>query len=278
MKKIKFISVFALTLTLMISCKKREVADEIQETTFEPTGEQLDKLFALGVNTNDVVIKDITTLDGKTSKYLVAKDILVPETSLDSLPDLRVLDNDGKEYTEENLVSKKARNINILGYTGRNNTLTSKMQTALRWAVNNYNSLSNSLHFNLSFGADYDTADIVVYLIDTTDIGGNSGFPDVSGQPYKWIQIYSGTSILPTNISEYVISHQIGHAIGLRHQDWHDNHSCGYLDSFSSDLQSIKVSGKSIPLHSDSMMMTCPSLYENGELTDIDKALLNALY
>jgi len=279
MRSIKFLTYCTLVLVLLSSCQKKDIIEAIEQKLNEPTEEQLDKLFNMGINIDNVSIEEITNLDGKTSKYLVSGDILVPISELDSYANLKALYGNNKEYRDINIVSLQNRNIDILGYTGGNAGLTSKMQTALKWAVNNYNALPNSLNFNLTFGTDQEAADIVVYKVDESSAGGSAGFPNFLGEPYKWIRINSGTDDFTINVNEHIISHEIGHCIGLRHQDWFNHHSCGDTTDFSlAEPPAIWISGKSTSSDTNSIMLSCFETSEDGEFTDTDKNTLNILY
>ncbi|WP_299241461.1 M57 family metalloprotease [uncultured Aquimarina sp.] len=278
MKKIKLLALCAIVMAMTYSCQKKEVTEEIQGITQEPTKEQLDKLLSMGINIDDVSIQEITNLDGKTYKYLVSGDILVPVSDLDSYPELKRLDGGDKQYRDVNIVSPANRDIDILGYTGGSFALTSKMQTALSWAVNNYNALPNTLNFNLTFGTNFGPADIVVYKVNNAGGGGSAGFPNVQGEPYKWVRINSGTDAFTTNVNEHVIGHEIGHCVGLRHQDWYNRQSCGYTGPLPAESPAIWIPGTPISPFADSLMLACFGPNEDGEFTNSDKDALNILY
>ncbi|WP_378173750.1 M57 family metalloprotease [Aquimarina sp. SS2-1] len=278
MKKIKFLVLSATMTVILFSCQKKEIIEETQQNIYEPTKEQRDKLYDMGINIDNVSIQEITYLDGKTANYLVSGDIVVPVSNLNSYPTLKPLDGGNKQYRDANIVAPIHRNIDILGYTGSNFALTSKMQTALSWAVNNYNALPNSLKFNLSFGTNFSAADIVVYKVNNVSAGGSAGLPDAQGKPYKWIQINSGTDAFNVNVNEHVISHEIGHCLGLRHQDWYNLQSCGYTGSLPAGPPAIWIPGTPTSPYADSIMLACFGPNEDGEFTDTDKIALNILY
>ncbi len=279
MKKLKVLALYMVIIGLFWSCQKKEITKEIpQEVTVLPTKNQLLKLKNMGINTNNVILKDITTPDSITTKYLVSGDIIIPVEELDHYANLKALDSVNKQYIELNLVTGTNKNIDILGYVGDGYALTNKMQIGLQWAVNNYNALGNTLSFNLSFGEDIATADIVVYKLDDPRSGGFSGFPNKDGEPNKFIAIFSGTNDLTFNVNEHVIGHEIGHAVGLRHQDWFDHQSCDYEGSFPVEPSAIWISGTALSSSEDSIMLACFGPNEDGELTASDIQALHKLY
>ena len=85
-----------------------------------------------------------------------------------------------------------------------------------------------SLNFRLTFGSNFQAADMVIYdnSSNNNGSGGVAGFPSSQGRPHKFIQIYhlDGFS---TNANEHVITQEIGHAVEFRHPDWFDRLSCG---------------------------------------------------
>ncbi|MBG6133095.1 hypothetical protein IWQ47_004571 [Aquimarina sp. EL_43] len=279
MEKFKLLVLCIIIAGFFWSCDKDEVANEIPEhVTLKPTKAQLDKLSAMFINTDNVVIKDITTLDGIKKKYLVSGDILIPVLDLKNYSKLKPKTTNQKQFRFPHIVSPPYRVIDILGYTGSGYALTSKMQTGLRWAVNNYNSLGNSLRFRLTFGTDFSSADMVVYNNNQPGGGGAASTPNPAGRPGKYIQINAGTNSFSTNVVEHVMTHEIGHAIGLAHQDWYNLQSCGYTGPVPAGPAPIWIPGTPWSPYTDSVMLACFSASADGELTATDILALNILY
>ncbi|MCA9704878.1 MAG: peptidase [Myxococcales bacterium] len=181
-----------------------------------------------------------------------------------------------RQYRTHNLVDSGT--ISIVGYTGGSNALDATMQTALSWAVANYNTLPNvDLQFSLSYGA-HTNADIVVYKVPGPG-GGQAGFP-AGGAPYKWVQIQDGTSAYGTNVVEHVIGHEIGHTIGFRHTDYFNRSlSCGVGgDEGAGSVGANHIPGTPVGTDYDSIMQSCFSASEDGELGTFDIVALEQLY
>ena len=209
---------------LFFSCEKKKMSDtkDFQEEKVV-TQDVLQKLESLNLNTNDVEIINVEFPDGTFKEsYLVEGDIAIDSEQLAGMDIYGGIGE--KQYRTYNLVSSP-KTINVIGYTGGSYALTSKMKTALQWAVNNYNRINIGLTFNLTFGTNYSSKDMVIYKTSGA-AGGMAGFPS-GGKPYKWVQIFSGTDSYNTNIIEHVITHEMGHCVGLRHTDWATRQSCG---------------------------------------------------
>ena len=212
--------------------------------------------------------------DGTTETlYLVDDDIALTK---DQLREFSAMDAAlEKQYRTNNLVSDN--NISVIGYTGGRNALTNKMRTALQWAVNNYNALNTNKTFTLSFRAST-SADIVVYRNpDNNGAGGVAGFPS-GGRPYKWVQIYNGMSNYDTNTNEHVMTHEIGHCMGLRHTDWFSRQSCGQSGESAGPDGAVQIPGTPSGFDANSVMLSCFSSGEDGEFGYYDRVALEYLY
>ena len=212
--------------------------------------------------------------DGTTETlYLVDGDIALTK---DQLRELRAMeDNLEKQYRTYNLVSDNY--ITVIGYTGSGYALTSKMRTALQWAINNYNALNTNKQFVLSFGAST-SADIVVYRnTSESGAGGQAGFPS-GGRPFKYVQIYNGMEGYDTNTNEHVMTHEIGHAMGLRHTDYFSRQSCGQSGEPRDPEGAVHIPGTPTGYDANSVMLSCFSSGEDGEFGYYDRVALEYLY
>ena len=182
----------------------------------------------LGFDASDMQIVDHhNPLTGRSEKsYLLEGDIHISAENFAAMKRSSVhhVGPVGEQYRTNNLVSSP-QTITVIVFTGCSNALTCKMRTALQNAVANYNALNMGLSFTLSFSSSTN-ADIVVYRVGGS-AGGSAGFPS-GGNPYKWVQIFSQTNNYSTDVNEHVMTHEIGHCLGLRHTDYFNRSlSCG---------------------------------------------------
>lgn len=278
MKAIKLIVVSAILAGTVLSCNKEE-NDPQEITQIEVLNKyQKSQLLDLGVNPKNATIEERKFLDGTTQKSIVAGDLVIDLGSLSKMQKLKQLTSGNKQYRTYNLINNSHRTIDILGYIGPGNALTTKMQTALQWAVNNYNRLNSTLNFRLSYGTNYNTADMVVYLVPSSSAGGSAGFPQ-NGRPYKWIQILSGVNSYNTNVIEHLITHEMGHCIGFRHQDWRTRQSCGEnTNEGSAGVGAILIPGTPSSNGAYSVMQACFNGREDGEFSSTDEVAIETLY
>ena len=228
------------------------------------------------VNLDDLEQVTVERPDGTVENlFLMEGDIEITEEQLRAIKD--DMDAGLKQYRTSNLVSSP-QVITVIGYTGGSYALTSKMRTALSWCVNNYNALNTGLTFSLSYAAST-SADIVVYRNFTNGgAGGSAGFPS-NGNPYKWVQIYAGMENYNTNVNEHVMTHEIGHCMGLRHTDYFSRASCGQnSNEGSAGVGAIHIPGTPTGIDWNSVMLACFSSSEDGEFGFYDRVALEYLY
>ena len=294
-------SVFLLmagTMLLFSSCERDEVTIEddanlVSEVTVtdvvnsdihprDAVTDQkvLDLINNLEIDAGTVTKGDFHLPDGSIEQRIyIGDDIVVTEAELNAL---QTVESQSRQYRTFNLVTGSNRTIDILGYTGNDQFgLSNKGRTALGWAVNNYNRLSGvTLQFNLTFGTNFNAADMVVYdnSSNNSGSGGVAGFPTNAGAPHKFIQIFNLDGF-STNVNEHVITHEIGHAVGFRHSDWFDRLSCGSAQNEGQGSDgAVHVSGTPTGRDVTSVMQACFANNEDGEFNGNDITALRNMY
>lgn len=297
MKKIKFLTLAGLCLIFSIqSCEKENITEEVsildediiinmnnlENRTVVTDTELLDAIRTLDIDVGIVSIGDFHLPDGTIEERIyIGSDIVFTRDELGEL----IGSGEGldRQYRTFNLVSPNNQTINILGYTGGSQALSNKARTALTRAVANFNNISNmTLQFNLTFGTNYQAADMVVYdnSINNGGNGGVAGFPNSNGEPNKFVQIY-GIEQFSTNVNEHVITHEIGHSIGFRHSDWFDRLSCPPSSQGNEGTGSdgaVHISGTPTGRDLTSVMQACFSTSVSGNFNGNDVTALRGMY
>jgi len=274
-KKLNFPFLILTIAVLLFSCQKDEDVFIDQESVQDKYAEVVKALEQNYFNPSGLEIVDFELPDGSVQEmFKVEGDLMFTKEQIMNM-------NIGggiqtKQYRTNNLVGDGT--ITIIGYTGGDGFgLSSKEQTALRWAVNNYNRLNLDISFSLTFGTNYQSKDMVIYHNpNETGAGGSAGFPS-NGNPNKFVQIY-GLNNYNTNVVEHVITHEIGHSVGFRHTDWFSRQSCGQSGESAGSIGAVHIPGTPTGYDSTSIMLACFSSNEDGEFNNNDITALRYLY
>ena len=164
--------------------------------------------------------------------------------------------------------------------------ITNEMAEGVLFASDNYNALNLGLSFEIrdapidingnaqltpaqAQGCDFQ---ILFGAFPWGSLGGQSGFPS-GGAPYDLV-IMTGTG--NNQWFEHIATHEIGHAIGLRHSDWMNRESCGQ-NVGEAPMGTVGIPGT--PVHTIfSIMAACLPGATNGEFWYYDVVALDFMY
>jgi dual-action HEIGH metallo-peptidase len=179
-----------------------------------------------------------------------------------------------EQYRTNNLVSGQTK---ICVTPTSTFTSYSRLNAGLDLAIANYNGLG--LAFTFARGpATGCSANINAKT--TSGVGGSSGFPS-GGKPYGTINIGTGLQSYSDDVNEHVITHEIGHTLGLRHSDYYDRSiSCGSGgNEGTAGVGAIHIPGTPTDARvGGSVMNSCFRANESGEWSSSDRTALQYLY
>lgn len=234
----------------------------------DPAGDNqeiIENLVEAGFPESDIMIAD--------DKVYVGRDA---EVSLAASREMLVADDSStdEQYRTSNLVSRSLAVICVNGaaYTGR-------FGDALNRAITNYNNLGLTFRMQRTSGSTSGCNAVITARI-TTGTGGSSGFPS-GGLPFNRINVGSGLNSFSTDTIEHVITHELGHCVGMRHSDYFNRSiSCGTGgNEGSGGVGAIHIPGTPTGATvGGSLMNSCFRSSETGEFSGSDVTALQTLY
>lgn len=268
MKKLKVslgtatLLVASILSVFVTSCEKEEVAKTDNAAISAAEKEQFK---TLGFDVSDI------KKDG--ANYVLEGDIVItPETfkAMQNDPILKLGAN-GEQYRTNNLVSQP-RTIRIRSASG----VSTKISTGIDQAISRYNALGLTLTFTRV--ASTAAADITVRQA-TGSAGGVAGFPS-GGNPYNSVTVYSSTNNYAQAVVTHVVTHEIGHCLGLRHSDYFNRSlSCGSGgNEGASTVGAVHIPGTPTGFDSGSVMNSCFSTSSTGVFSSYDRIALQYIY
>jgi hypothetical protein len=235
------------------------------EQPTEPTNTQeiVDNLLQAGFPADDIMVVGDAVYVGRDAEVTL-------EASREML---QAGDTTDEQYRTNNLVSASLTKIcvNGPGFTG-------VFSTALDLAIQNFEELP--LTFSMARAPSTGCSFTINAVIDPNMNGGVAGFPS-GGLPYSSITIGGLLSQYGVNTIEHVITHELGHTIGLRHSDYYNRSiSCGIGgNEGDAGIGAIHIPGTpTTAVVGGSFMNSCFRASETGELTGSDVTALLALY
>ncbi|AKQ67940.1 Milk-clotting protease [Myxococcus hansupus] len=186
-------------------------------------------------------------------------------------------DGSQEHYRTTNIVGSQVTRICVVPTAAFQSI--SRLSQGLDHALANYNALGLRITFTrISSGS----CPVTITATTMAGVGHSAGFP-ANGLPYRQIAIGTGLATASLDVVEHVITHALGHTLGLRHTDYFNpSISCGSGAPPSQEpvgVGAIHIPGTpSVPSPGGSIMNTCYPPDTDGEFTPYDIMALNFLF
>lgn len=251
--------VFAINCTMLaLGCTQYPVDPPSSQTE-----ETIANLLKAGFHADDIVVVGGIVHVGRDAEVSLAasREMLVAD------------DGSDEQYRTTNLVGSSVTKICVNG-----STFAGVLSTALDLAIQNYEEqpLRLAMARTPSTGCSF----TINAVIQPGLVGGSAGFPS-GGLPYGTITIGGGLSTFSVDTIEHVITHELGHTIGLRHSDFFNRSiSCGAGgNEGDAGFGAIHIPGTPTGATvGGSIMNSCFRTIETGEFTASDITALRTLY
>ncbi|RKH74671.1 zinc-dependent metalloprotease [Corallococcus aberystwythensis] len=228
--------------------------------------EIVSNLVEAGFQRGDITVSDASVYVGGDAQVSVEASREMLQSGGDS----------AEQYRTTNVVNKAVVRKICLNPTSTFNSNT-RLSQGLDLAIQNYNALG--LCFTMVRGP---TTGCNANITATTAAGTvyNAGYPS-GGLPYGTITIGTGWNTAPLDTVEHIITHELGHTLGMRHSDYYSQViSCGTGGSEgTAGVGAILIPGTPATSYvNGSIFNACLPPNPTGEFTSTDITALYSLY